>query len=50
VVYLPDRAGVAAEVAAELREGDLCLTLGAGNLDAAAREMLELLGSAVTPA
>jgi UDP-N-acetylmuramate--alanine ligase len=50
VVYLPERASVAAEVSAELREGDLCLTLGAGNLDAAAREMLDLLGSAVSPA
>lgn len=41
VRYLPDRATVAAEVAAELRENDVCLTLGAGDLDAAAREILD---------
>jgi UDP-N-acetylmuramate--alanine ligase len=46
VHYLPERGTVAAEVAEELAAGDLCLTLGAGNLDAAAREILELLRGA----
>jgi len=32
-------------VAAELRPGDFCLTMGAGNLDEAARELLALLGA-----
>jgi UDP-N-acetylmuramate--alanine ligase len=38
--YVPDRAEVVPAVAEVLRPGDLCLTLGAGNLDAAARELL----------
>jgi len=50
VRYLPERDRVAFEVAAELKSGDVCLTLGAGNLDAAAREMLDLLGGVVSPA
>jgi UDP-N-acetylmuramate--alanine ligase len=41
--YLEDRASLPAEVRARLREGDLCLTLGAGDLDEAAREILGLL-------
>jgi UDP-N-acetylmuramate--alanine ligase len=43
VVYLPERSEVTARVADLLREGDLCLTLGAGDLDEAAREILGLL-------
>ncbi|MBB4638558.1 UDP-N-acetylmuramate--L-alanine ligase [Longimicrobium terrae] len=39
VRYVPVRAEVVDAVAAELRGGDLCLTLGAGNLDMAAREL-----------
>jgi UDP-N-acetylmuramate--alanine ligase len=39
VRYVPVRAEVVDAVAAELRPGDLCLTLGAGNLDMAAREL-----------
>ncbi|HEX2191171.1 MAG TPA: UDP-N-acetylmuramate--L-alanine ligase [Longimicrobiaceae bacterium] len=50
VRYLPERGGVAAAVAAELEPGDVCLTLGAGDLDGAAREMLELVGGAASPA
>jgi UDP-N-acetylmuramate--alanine ligase len=50
VEYLPEREGVAGAVAAELAGGDLCVTLGAGNLDAAAREMLELLAGAASAA
>jgi UDP-N-acetylmuramate--alanine ligase len=42
VRYVPDRADVVPQVAAELREGDLCITMGAGNLDAAGRELLAL--------
>ncbi len=30
--YVPSWAGLIAELDAELRPGDLCLTLGAGNL------------------
>jgi UDP-N-acetylmuramate--alanine ligase len=43
VRYLPDRAALAADVAAELRPGDLCVTLGAGDLNDAAREILHFL-------
>jgi UDP-N-acetylmuramate--alanine ligase len=50
VEYLSERDAVAGAVAAELAEGDLCVTLGAGNLDAAAREMLELLAGAASAA
>jgi UDP-N-acetylmuramate--alanine ligase len=42
VRYVPDRADVVEAVAAELRPGDLCVTMGAGNLDEAARELMEL--------
>ena len=42
VRYVRDRAGVVDAVAAELRPGDLCVTMGAGNLDVAARELLEM--------
>jgi UDP-N-acetylmuramate--alanine ligase len=45
VRYIPDRAGIVDAVAQELRGGDLCLTMGAGNLDEASRELLELLGA-----
>ena len=46
VVYLPTRDALAADVAELLRPGDLCLTLGAGDLDAAAREILAILRAA----
>jgi UDP-N-acetylmuramate--alanine ligase len=46
VRYVQDRAEVVDAVAAELRPGDLCLTMGAGNLDIAARELLQQLGRA----
>lgn len=42
--YLPDRGVVVAEVAAALRRSDVCLTLGAGDLNEAAREILDRLG------
>ncbi len=40
MVYLPDRPGLAAYLAAELRPGDLCLTLGAGDLTTLPDELL----------
>ncbi|MGH7457881.1 MAG: UDP-N-acetylmuramate--L-alanine ligase [Longimicrobiaceae bacterium] len=43
-VYLAGRELVAGEVAGRLKPGDLCLTLGAGDLNLAAREILGLLG------
>ncbi|MBW3570654.1 MAG: UDP-N-acetylmuramate--L-alanine ligase [Gemmatimonadetes bacterium] len=46
VRYVRERADVVDAVAAELRPGDLCVTMGAGNLDAAARELLEMLRGA----
>lgn len=42
--YVPAREEIVDAVAAELRAGDLCLTMGAGNLDEASRELLEMLG------
>lgn len=48
VTYLAERAAVAERVAGELRDGDLCLTLGAGDLDRAAREILSLLNGSVS--
>jgi UDP-N-acetylmuramate--alanine ligase len=45
VVFVPERAEVVESVAALLRPGDLCITLGAGDLDRAARELLERLGA-----
>ena len=50
VRYVRDRADVVDQVAAELRAGDLCLTMGAGNLDIAARELLGLLSGAARAA
>jgi UDP-N-acetylmuramate--alanine ligase len=50
VRYVADRAEVVDAVAAELRPGDLCLTLGAGNLDIACRELLERLSGAAVEA
>jgi UDP-N-acetylmuramate--alanine ligase len=44
VVYHPDVASVAAALAEALRSGDLCLTLGAGSVEAVGPELLEHLG------
>ena len=44
VHYLTDRRTLAAEVASSLRPGDLCITLGAGDLNEAAREILSRIG------
>jgi UDP-N-acetylmuramate--alanine ligase len=43
VTYLAERREVPEAVAALLQPGDLCLTLGAGDLDLAARDILSLL-------
>jgi UDP-N-acetylmuramate--alanine ligase len=44
VTYESERARVSTTLHGLLREGDVCFTLGAGDLDGAAREVLELLG------
>jgi UDP-N-acetylmuramate--alanine ligase len=46
VVYVADRDSVVEQAGSLLRAGDLCLTLGAGDLNVAARELLTLLDSA----
>jgi UDP-N-acetylmuramate--alanine ligase len=43
VAYIPDRAGLASFLAGQLRDGDLCLTLGAGDITALADEAIALL-------
>ena len=37
--YVEERAGLASAVSAVLQPGDLCLTLGAGNLDSLPDEL-----------
>jgi UDP-N-acetylmuramate--alanine ligase len=46
VHYVEDRADVVDAVGEALEPGDLCLTMGAGNLDAAARELMAALAPA----
>ena len=48
VHYLPERAEVVRELLPDLREGDVCLTLGAGDLNDAARELYAALAGAKT--
>lgn len=43
VVYVADRSALAAEVAALVGDGDLCLTIGAGDVTALADEVMEVL-------
>lgn len=45
VVWFPDRAGLAGFLAEELRPGDLCLTLGAGDLTALPDEVQALIAA-----
>ena len=45
VRFVADRAELAAAVAAELNPGDLCLTLGAGDLVELPDELIEMLGA-----
>jgi UDP-N-acetylmuramate--alanine ligase len=49
VQYIEGRADLAPAVAALLRPGDLCLTLGAGDLDSLAGEVMALLEPATGP-
>jgi UDP-N-acetylmuramate-alanine ligase len=42
-MYVADRSGLAQILAKELREGDLCLSLGAGDITKLADEVLPLL-------
>jgi UDP-N-acetylmuramate--alanine ligase len=46
VHYLTERDSVTERVAEHLRAGDLCITLGAGDLDEAARDLVETLSVA----
>jgi UDP-N-acetylmuramate--alanine ligase len=48
VTYLAERGSVTEEVAAVLRPGDLCITLGAGDLDQTARELLTALAGTIS--
>lgn len=45
VVYVRDRADLAAQVAELVGDGDLCLTIGAGDITALADEVMEILGA-----
>jgi UDP-N-acetylmuramate--alanine ligase len=46
VVYRPEIEGIEDELAAWLREGDVCLLMGAGDIDAHAHALAERLGEA----
>lgn len=48
VLYVADRSALAIEVASILRDGDLCLTIGAGDVTALADEVMALLGRGET--
>lgn len=48
VHYLDDRVGLPERVSAALRSGDLCLTMGAGDLDRAARDLLRMADPAAS--
>jgi len=47
VRYVPDREDLVGRIAGELRPGDLCITMGAGNLDRAARDLVTALSPTV---
>jgi len=49
VVYLPHRADIVSFLVRELRSGDLCLTLGAGDLTTLPDEVLARLAPPVSP-
>jgi UDP-N-acetylmuramate--alanine ligase len=49
VVYLPHRADVVQYLTRELRAGDLCLTLGAGDLTTIPDELLDRLRETLAP-
>jgi len=44
VAWLPGRRDLVSYLARELRSGDLCLTLGAGDLTSLPDELIDLLG------
>jgi UDP-N-acetylmuramate--alanine ligase len=44
VAWLPRRGDVLTYLRSELREGDLCLTIGAGDVTSLAPEIMEALG------
>ena len=44
VAWLPRRSDVVTYLRSELREGDLCLTVGAGDVTSLAAEVIEVLG------
>jgi UDP-N-acetylmuramate--alanine ligase len=50
VAYLPRRSDLLSYLRAELRPGDLCLTLGAGDLTSLPDEMMAALGPQAVPA
>jgi UDP-N-acetylmuramate--alanine ligase len=47
VRYVPSRDQLVGRIAEELKPGDLCITMGAGNLDQAARELISTLAATV---
>ena len=46
VVYVPSRSGLAQAVAGLLRPGDLCVSMGCGDIEGLPDELVELLGPA----
>ncbi|MFM9037074.1 MAG: glutamate ligase domain-containing protein, partial [Actinomycetota bacterium] len=45
IVYEPDRARLATVVAGLLREGDVCISMGCGDIESLPREILSLRGA-----
>jgi UDP-N-acetylmuramate--alanine ligase len=50
VTYVPRREDIAAHLAAQIRPGDLVITLGAGNVQLCCNELIELLEQKLGPA
>jgi len=50
VTYVPRREDIAAHLAAQIRPGDLVITLGAGNVQLCCNELIELLEKKLGPA
>jgi UDP-N-acetylmuramate--alanine ligase len=44
VTYVPNRVLLARSVVSMIREGDLVITMGAGDITQCAREIIDLLG------
>jgi len=49
VEFVAERSQLAPRLAARVREGDLVITLGAGDITHAGEELLALLGGAAAP-